>query len=126
MVWLWMLAAAFLPVVATMVFVNLSAVLERLGSLPYLLRLRRREPVPRTSVEQLAADLHRLGTDLAEVERSDALHRAARLRAAAIAYDEVLVRACQTLEIDVSSATPLRPIERLETEAALAQEGLVW
>jgi hypothetical protein len=77
-------------------------------------------------LRQLAADLHRLGAYMADVERSDHLHRAARLHAAALAYDDVLLRACRTLDIEIHAVPPMRPLERLETEAALAQEGLVW
>jgi hypothetical protein len=122
-----MLVAAFVPVLTAMMFVNLSGLFDRLGAFCRRLRpsLRRRR-TRRTPVEQLAADLHRLSVHLSEIERSQELHRAARLRAAAIAYDAVLVDACRTLEIEAYDSTPLRPIERLETEAALAQEGLVW
>jgi hypothetical protein len=126
MAWVWLLAAAFLPVFVIMAVVNLSDVLDRLAALADRLHLRRHREVRRPRVEQLAADLHRLGEHLAAIERSDQLHRAARLQAAALAYDDVLLRACQTLEIDICADTPLRPLERLETEAALAQEGLVW
>lgn len=126
MAWVWLLASAFLPVLAITAFVNLATILDRLEAAANRLHRRRRQESKKPPVEQLAADLRRLGAHLAELERSDNLHRAARLRAAALAYDDVLVRACQTLEIGICADTPMRPIERLETEAALALEGLVW
>lgn len=126
MAWVWLLAGAALPVLTIMLVVNFSTVLDRLTAVAYLLRLRRAPQDRRPAVEQLAADLHRLGEHLAAVECSHELHRAARLRAAALAYDDVLLRACQTLEIEIATAPPLRSLERLETEAALAQEGLLW
>jgi hypothetical protein len=126
MVWVWLLAFAFVPVAATTAFVHIALIIEWFEALAERLHLRRRKEAKRPPVEQLAADLRRLGAYLAELEQSDNLHRAARLRAAALAYDDVLLRACRALEIEIRADTPMRPIERLETEAALAQEGLVW
>ncbi|MDQ1617543.1 MAG: hypothetical protein QOE19_112 [Actinomycetota bacterium] len=126
MVWVWLVAAAFLPVLLIMAVSNLSTVLDHLGALTRRLHLRRRPEPRHPAVEQLAADLRRLSEHLAEIEQSNQLHRAERLHAAVLAYDDVLLQACQTLEIEIRADLPLRPIERLETEAALAQEGLVW
>jgi hypothetical protein len=92
--------------------------------LPRRLKRARRSDV--TPIERLAADLHRLAIHLDTVERSDEMHRVARLRAASLAYDDVLLSACRTLQVEVPDRTPLRPVERLQTEAALAQRGLVW
>ena len=50
----------------------------------------------------------------------------ARLTAAALAYDWVLLSAARTLDVPAPEHAPLRPLERLETEAALAAQGLDW
>jgi hypothetical protein len=122
----WITVGAVLPVLAIMLVVHLSAVLDRAESLAHALRRRRPAPPAAQPVERLAADLHRLAVHLDSVERSRELHRVARLRAAALAYDDVLLSACRTFEIEVPDGTPLQPVERLQTEAALAQCGLVW
>jgi hypothetical protein len=49
-----------------------------------------------------------------------------RLAAASLAYDWVLLSACRTLEVPLPQMPPLRTVERLETEAALAARGLDW
>jgi hypothetical protein len=122
----WVAVAVFLPVVVAMVFMHLSVILEHVDSFVGRLGRRRQARPPGQSIERLAADLHRLAVHLDTVERSDELHRMARLRAASLAYDDVLRSACRTLELEVPDRTPLDPVERLETEAALAQKGLVW
>jgi hypothetical protein len=38
----------------------------------------------------------------------------------------VLLSAARTLDVPVPDHAPLRPVERLETEAALAAQGLDW
>jgi hypothetical protein len=78
------------------------------------------------SVEQLAADLRRLATELERVQRQDQPAKMARLTAAALAYDWVLLSAARTLDVPAPDRAPLRPVERLETEAALAAQGLDW
>ena len=78
------------------------------------------------SVEQLAADLRRLAAELERVHRQDQPAKMARLTAAALAYDWVLLSAARTLDVPAPGHAPLRPVERLETEAALAAEGLDW
>ena len=71
-------------------------------------RLRPEQPKTATvSVEQLAADLHRLA-------------------AASLAYDWVLLSAARTLQVPAPRSAPLDPIDRLEMEAALAAQGLDW
>lgn len=94
---------------------------------------RRRHPnwpaLPDTRpIEQLSADLRRLQAACEAIERGDPPMKAARLRAAAMAYDEVLLQACRVLEVDVApeQRRPLRPLERLQTEAELARAGLRW
>ena len=90
-------------------------------------RLHPRKPRPAEhSVEQLAADLRRLAAHLEQVRTTDEPAKMARLTAAAMAYDYVLLSACRTFEIPAPSRAPMEPIERLETEAALASQGLSW
>ena len=124
----WVAVGSILPLCAILLFVHLPTVLDRAESLHDRLRPGRRglraevEPV-----ERIAADLHRLAAHFDTIERSDELHRAARLRAVSLAYDYVLLSACRTLDVEAPvSTTPLHPVERLQTEAALAQHGLVW
>ena len=78
------------------------------------------------SVEQLATDLRRLAAELERVHRQDQPAKMARLTAAALAYDWVLLSAARTLDVPAPGRAPLGPVERLETEAALAAQGLDW
>lgn len=91
-------------------------------------RLRRRpEPKPTgIPVHKLAADLHRLAAHFEQVDASDAPAKAFRLQAVVLAYDGVLLDAARTLEVPAPDRPPLQSIDRLQTEAALAQQGLVW
>ena len=84
------------------------------------------EQTDHISIEQLAADLHRLAEGLEGVHRQDQPAKMARLTAAALAYDWVLVAACRTLDMPVPEKAPLDPLTRLEAEAALARQGLTW
>jgi hypothetical protein len=77
-------------------------------------------------VQKLAADLTRLAAHFEQVDESDAPAKAFRLKAAALAYDGVLLDAARTLQVPAPERPPLQSIERLQTEAALAQQGLVW
>jgi hypothetical protein len=99
---------------------------ERLGVALW----RRFRPVPphadNISVEQLAADLRRLAAQLERVYVQDQPAKMERLTAAALAYDWVLLSAARTLDVPAPQHAPLRPLERLETEAALAARGLDW
>ena len=78
------------------------------------------------SVEQLAADLHRLADGLERAYRQDQPAKMARLTAASLAYDWVLLSAARTLQVPAPRSAPLDPIDRLEMEAALAAQGLDW
>lgn len=103
--------------------------LDWLGRVGVALWHRVRPPRPETqhvSVEQLAADLHRLARYLEQVRTIDQPAKMERLTAAALAYDWVLLSACRTLEVPSPEHAPLDPVERLETEAALAAQGLDW
>ncbi len=124
--WLWLALAAVVPAMFVLTVENLSAVLDGCGRLRHRLRPHRYPAADRRAIETLAADLCRIAAQLREIEYSDELHRADRMRAAVLAYDDVLLSACRALEIDVAARAPLASLERLETEAALACEGLVW
>jgi len=90
---------------------------------------RLRPPLERSdtvSVEQLARDLHRLASHLEQTYATDQPAKMARLTAASLAYDYVLLAACRTLEIPSPQTAPLDAVERLQTEAALARSGLDW
>ena len=90
-------------------------------------RVRRIPPEPVTvPVEQIAADLRRLADLLERTYSSDQPAKMARLTAAALAYDYVLLSACRTFELPEPGALPLRAVERLQTEAELARRGLSW
>lgn len=124
-VWFWVAVVAMLPLAVTMIIVHVSAVQDHAAGLLDRLHPRRAQAQVQP-VERLAADLHRLAVHIDKIERSQEMHRVARLRAASLAYDYVLLSACRTLEVEVPESTPLHPVERLQTEAALAQAGLVW
>jgi hypothetical protein len=129
-IWLELGLLALLPAAVILVLINLTAIGDAVGTLwrSMLRRVRRRpadEPAA-MSVEKIAADLRRINAYLDNLERSDAPARAARLKAAVLAYDDVLLLACRTLEIPAPDSAPLEPVDRLQTEAALAQHGLVW
>ena len=90
-------------------------------------RIRPAQPqADNVSVEQLAADLRRLAAELERCHVQDQPAKMARLTAAALAYDWVLLSAARTLDVPAPEHAPLRPLERLETEAALAAQGLDW
>ena len=106
-----------------------------LGHLDWAVRLavrvwRRFRPEPpktaTVSIEQLAADLHRLADGLERAYRQDQPAKMARLTAASLAYDWVLLSAARTLQVPAPRSAPLDPIDRLEMEAALAAQGLDW
>jgi hypothetical protein len=94
--------------------------------LPAPLR-RRRQPVMPAGrpLEQVAADLRRLGAQLAHVPAGAPMARRRGLQAA---YDDVLVEAARLLEVlhALDAVPPGRPrdVERLRLQAALADAGL--
>jgi hypothetical protein len=124
-IWVWIVVAACGPVLATMLLVHATTVLDVVEA--GWRRLRRHDVTSdQPPIECLAADLHRLGDQLTRVERSNEIAKVFRLRATSRAYDDVLLRACRVLGVQVDAQAPLGPVERLETEAVLAQRGLVW
>lgn len=126
MIWLQFALVTLAPVALLWVYFNLSLIVDAITSAWRWLRRRKTPDVAPFPVQKIAADLHRLNAYLEQLEQSDAPARAARLKAAVLAYDDVLLLACRTLEIPAPECTPMAPIARLETEAALAQRGLVW
>jgi hypothetical protein len=77
-------------------------------------------------LERLVADLRRLEQDYRRIKSSDEPHRAKRLRAVALAYDDTLGDCCRAVGLPEPSRPPLSDISRLETEAALAKCGVHW
>jgi hypothetical protein len=76
-------------------------------------------------VEQLAADLRRLRLAVATDQRRSATHQLANR----VAYDQLLMQACQMLnvphELTNNTAGPQRDIERIRVEAELERAGIV-
>ena len=77
-------------------------------------------------IEQLVADLRRLGRDYSRIAESDLPRRQSRLQSVTMAYDDTLSACCTALEIPDPGRPPFDPIQRLTIEAALAQRGLTW
>jgi hypothetical protein len=96
--------------------------------LPVPLRRRVQEPPgpEHRPLEAVAADLRRLGRQLARVPAGAPMARRRGLQAA---YDDVLVEAAELLEVPhTMTGTPpglARDVERLRVRAALADAGLV-
>ncbi len=77
-------------------------------------------------IEQLAADLRRLGRDYSRIADSDLPRRQLRLQSVSLAYDDTLSACCTALEVPAPGRPPFDAVQRLEIEAALAQRGLTW
>lgn len=126
---------AAMVVIGTGMALSVVVAAALLGHLDWILRIGARvrdrvAPRPPTadnmSVEQLAADLRRLAAHLERCYRVDQPAKMERLAAAALAYDWVLLSACRTLDVPVPGEAPLDAMDRLQTEAALAAQGLDW
>ena len=90
---------------------------------------KRAKPQPPPAVpnlQRLVDDLRRIEREYLRVERSDLPARAARLRALNLAYDDTLRACCHELGLPEPVERPLSGVVRLQTEAELAQHGLVW
>ena len=76
-------------------------------------------------IEQLAADLRRLRVAVATDHPRSATHQLANR----VAYDQLLMQACQMLnvphELGKNTAGPERDIERIRVEAELERAGIV-
>jgi hypothetical protein len=125
-VWLVVAMGLFGPTLVMVTVVRAPEIMDAVCSFCSRIRDWRHPRPAGMPVERLAADLHRLSLNLAEVEGARAPAKMARLRAASMAYDEVLLSACRALEIPEPGRTPLDSLERLEAEAVLAQHGLNW
>ena len=78
-------------------------------------------------LERLAADLRRLTNDLERIEIADPPHKMVSMRATMVAYDDTLLIACRSLGVEAPRERgPLDDVERLQTEAALVQQGMSW
>jgi hypothetical protein len=77
-------------------------------------------------LERLSSDLHRLAVEIDKIEHSNPPAKVARLRAASLAYDDVLIAACRALEVPTAERSPLDPLSRLEAEAELSLAGFHW
>ncbi len=84
------------------------------------------EPPAAENLGRLVDDLRRLEAEYIKIERSDLPARAARLRAVALAYDDTLRACCLAIGLPEPDERPLSGLMRLQTEAELAQRGLVW
>jgi hypothetical protein len=119
------LALAFVPGV---VFAVAAKALERWSRGESRSRRRSREAVEPAGppIEQLVADLRRLGRDYSRIAESDLPRRQSRLQSVTLAYDDTLCACCSALEIPAPGRPPFDPLQRLEIEATLAQRGLTW
>ena len=97
------------------------------AQLPRVLRRRREQPAAPAGrpLEQVAADLRRLGAQLARVPAGAPMARRRGLQAA---YDDVLIEAARLLEVphrlDAVPPGRARDVERLRVQTALAAAGL--
>ena len=119
------MALAFLPGV---VFVAAAKALERWSRAEsWSRRGSRQDPEPAgPPIEQLCADLRRLGHDYSRIAESDLPRRQLRLQSVTMAYDDTLCACCTALEIPAPGRPPFDAVQRLEIEATLAQRGLTW
>ena len=110
------------------VFVVGARLLERWSRGDGLLRRRSPQVAGPTGppIEQLVADLRRLGRDYSRIAESDLPRRQSRLQSVTMAYDDTLCACCTALEIPDPGRPPFDPVQRLQIEAALAQRGLTW
>lgn len=77
------------------------------------------------SLERLVASLRRLEDDYRRIAGSDLPARVARMRTVTLAYDDTLRACCRAVGLP-EPAVRLTSLDRLETEAALAQQGVTW
>ncbi len=86
---------------------------------------RRSQRATGPGIERLAADLRRLEAEHSRIAGSDLPARVVRLRGVAMAYDDTLLACCGAVGL-APPASPLSALDRLLTEAALAQQGVQW
>lgn len=109
------------------VFWGATQALERYTMPPQRSRTRRSGPVSTARpLERLTDDLRRLEREYRRIEGSGEPMRARRLQAVRMAYDDTLATCCRAVGVPVVAPPPLSALNRLETEAALAQRGVTW
>ncbi|CAN7362746.1 hypothetical protein [Knoellia sp. LjRoot47] len=88
-------------------------------------RRPRPEPVP---VPVLAAQLRRLSDQVQRISDSDRPAKALHLRAALLAYDDGLLRACSELGVrpPAGASRGMSREQRFSTESALLASGFAW
>jgi hypothetical protein len=119
------IALAFLPGVFFAVAAKALERWSRGESRPRGVRRAAAEPAG-PPIEQLAADLRRLGRDYSRIAESDLPRRQLRLQGVTLAYDDTLCACCTALDIPAPGRPPFDTMQRLEIEATLAQRGLTW
>ena len=123
----WCVAMAFVPPLSVWVITHLCTLSPMSGR--YTSRSKTWCSPLSPTIERLGLDLHRLAIDYARTEHANQPGLANRLRATSIAYDDVLLAACNALEVPAPERRAyelLQPIERLTVEAELARAGLNW
>ncbi len=119
---------AVLAVTPAAVLLGLARLLERWCHDRFPARWGSRRPVPQPTgptLERLAADLRRLSAEYRRIDASDLPARVSRLRTVTLAYDDTL-RACCTAVGVAAPPPPMSTLDRLQTEATLAQSGVTW
>lgn len=84
-------------------------------------------PAPPTP-QALSADLRRLADEVQAVTASSRPAKALHLRAALLAYDDALLRACRELHVGTpeGARSGMSPDNRFRTESALLASGFEW
>lgn len=77
-------------------------------------------------LDRLVLDLGRLERDYRDIERSQAPARVRRLKAVELAYDDTLRACCRSVGLPEPQSPGMSALDRLHTEAALAQRGVHW
>lgn len=86
---------------------------------------RRRPRTVALPLDRLVRDLRRLEAELAALTATRGPVSLTRVRGVSLAYDDTLKACCAALGLP-EPQTPLSPVERLATEAALQEVGLSW
>lgn len=71
-------------------------------------------------------DLSRLALQLNDWRAHGATRNGQHIRAASLAYDQVLLMAAAELGLETEVTAPLHPVDRLGLEAELSLAGLRW
>lgn len=88
---------------------------------------RRSGAPPPPDLDRLVQRLRRLDHESRAVQaQRDLPGRGARLRTVGLAYDDALCACCAALGLPEPGTPPLTASVRLQTEATLAQHGVLW